>query len=135
MKLGQLIECNMRKIFLENHTQNLGERLVPDLFLKNGNWAYFWINSLRFYAVCFYFTPTKELLKYIENKLQTTCFHLILCFFKNKKRSGTSLSASFFTSCLRKNIPLFQSINWPGFIAWLPLLPEILGNMCIAMIC
>ena len=30
-KFGQLIECNMRKIF----TENVMEKLIPDLFLKN----------------------------------------------------------------------------------------------------
>ena len=25
-------------------------------------------------------------------------------------------------------------INWPNFMAWLPLLLEILGNMCIAIV-
>ena len=24
---------------------------------------------------------------------------------------------------------------WPNFITWLPLLPEILGNMCVAIVC
>ena len=37
MNFGQLIECNMRNIFLENHTQNVVEKLVPDHFLKNQN--------------------------------------------------------------------------------------------------
>ena len=35
MKFGQLIEYDMRNIFLENHTQNVVEKLVPDPFLKN----------------------------------------------------------------------------------------------------
>ena len=37
MKFGQLIECNLRKIFLtqNNHTQNKVHKLVPDSFLKN----------------------------------------------------------------------------------------------------
>ena len=40
MTFGQLIECNMRNIFLEkNHTQNVVETLVPDPFLKSKNWA------------------------------------------------------------------------------------------------
>ena len=26
-------------------------------------------------------------------------------------------------------------INWPNFIIWLPLLPEISGNMCITIVC
>ena len=36
MKIGQLIECNMRNIFMENNTQNVVEKLVPDT-LKNQN--------------------------------------------------------------------------------------------------
>ena len=59
---------------------------------------------------------TWELLQYIETKLHTTCFHLTLSFFKN--------------------IFLLQySINWPSLIAWLSLICEILGNMCIAIVC
>ena len=35
----------------------------------------------------------------------------------------------------RKIFLLVYSINWPNFLVWLPLLCEILGNMCIASIC
>ena len=35
MKFGQLIEYIMRKLFFENHTQNVVEKLVPDPFLEN----------------------------------------------------------------------------------------------------
>ena len=35
MKFGQLIEYNMRNIFLENDTQIVVEKLVPDPFLEN----------------------------------------------------------------------------------------------------
>ena len=27
------------------------------------------------------------------------------------------------------------SINWPNFIVWLPLLLEIMANMCTAIVC
>ena len=30
---------------------------------------------------------------------------------------------------------MLYSINWPNFIVWLPLVLEILGNMCIAIDC
>ena len=30
---------------------------------------------------------------------------------------------------------MLYSINCPNFIVWLPLLLEILGNMCIATVC
>ena len=37
MKLGQLIEYNMRNIFLKNDTLNVLEKVFPDSFLKNQN--------------------------------------------------------------------------------------------------
>ena len=37
MKFGQLVEHNMRNIFVENHTQNVLEELFPDPYLKNQN--------------------------------------------------------------------------------------------------
>ena len=36
MNVGQLIEDNMKDIFLG---QNVVEKLVPDPFIKNQNWA------------------------------------------------------------------------------------------------
>ena len=35
MKLGQLIEYNRETFSLKNHTQNVGEKLFQDPFLKN----------------------------------------------------------------------------------------------------
>ena len=55
--------------FLKNHTQNMIEKLVPDPFLKNLNWPYLFINSLRFSTVCFYCMQCWGLLKHIKNKL------------------------------------------------------------------
>ena len=45
MQFGQLIEYNMRNIFLEK--SNVVEKLVLDPFMENQNWAYLWINSLK----------------------------------------------------------------------------------------
>ena len=39
-------------LFLRNHTQNVAEKLKTLRFLKNQNWAYFLIDSLKFYTVC-----------------------------------------------------------------------------------
>ena len=58
----------MRNIFLENHTKMV-EKLFPDIFLKNQNVAYLWINSLKLYTVCFYCIPSRGLSKYIKTKL------------------------------------------------------------------
>ena len=37
MKFGELLEHNMRNIFLINHTQNMLEKLFSDPFLKSQN--------------------------------------------------------------------------------------------------
>ena len=72
MKSGQLIEYNMKSIF-----QNVVEKLFPDPFLNNETWPYLWINSLKFYVVCFHYMSSSGLSKYAKTKLQTTCFYLI----------------------------------------------------------
>ena len=83
MKFGHLIEYNMRNIFfLKNHADNVVEKLLPDSFLKNWNWAYLWINNVKFYTICFYCVPSWRLSKHFETKLQTSCFYLILSFFQ-----------------------------------------------------
>ena len=81
------------------------EKLFPDPFLKTQNQAYLWINSLKFYTICFHLMQSCGLSKYIETKLQTT-------FSKNKKRPGTSLFASFSARFKKIHIFLFlYSIN------------------------
>ena len=53
MKLSQLIKYNIRNNFYEkSHTKFCG-KTTPKSFLKNQNWAYLWINSVRFYTTCF----------------------------------------------------------------------------------
>ena len=107
MKFRYLIEYCMTNIFsLKNYTQNVVEELFPDPFLKNRNLAYLWINSLKFYIVCFYCMPSWGLSKYIETKLQTNCFYLIWSFFKKQKMPGTSFPGKFSVWFSRKNISL-----------------------------
>ena len=46
-----------------------------------------------------------------------------------------SVSLDLFSAwCLKKKFLLY-SITWTSFIVWLPLLHEILGNMCIVIAC
>ena len=76
MKFGQLIECNMRNIFIEkSHTKCDGET-IPRPFLKIQNLVYLWINSLKFYRVCFYCMLILGLSKYGETKQQKIFFYL-----------------------------------------------------------
>ena len=48
MKFNQLIQYNMRNIFIEKSFTKCAEEIIPRLYLKNQNWAYLWINSVKF---------------------------------------------------------------------------------------
>ena len=118
----------MRNIFLEKSCTKCGGELVSDTFLKTYNWAYLWINSLKFYTVCFYGMAVEG---YRD--------HLLSPHIKLSKKIKTGLkliSLPHFPHIFwRETLLLLYSINWPSFIVWLPLLCEILGNMCIPIIC
>ena len=50
------------------------------------------------------------------------------------KGLGIVALACFVYDFSTKMFFMLYSINWPNFIAWLPLLREILDNMCIAIV-
>ena len=52
---GQSIEYNTRNIFLEKSYTKCGGKLYTDPSLKNQNWVYPWINSLKFHSLKFVF--------------------------------------------------------------------------------
>ena len=51
------------------------------------------------------------------------------------KALETILHATFSRWFLKENIPLVMFIIWRNFIVWVPLLREILGIMCIVIVC
>ena len=51
---------------------------------------------LSFVQFAFILYQDEDYPKYIETKMQTTCFYFIQGFLENKKRSGTGLLVSFF---------------------------------------
>ena len=51
------------------------------------------------------------------------------------KGLGIVSAAHFVDDFLAKLFLKLHSINWPDFIVLLPLCLEILGNMCIAIVC
>ena len=81
------------------------------LFLKSQNWAYLWVISLI------------RLL--IQRYAQFQLF---------RKGPGNSFSIIFWVYFSRKMFLTLYSIHWPNFIVLLPLLLEILGDMCIAIV-
>ena len=85
MIFGQLMECNMRNIFLGYSYTKRGGETVPSTFLKNQNWACLWISSLKFYTVYFHFMPRWGPSKYIETKPHTLLSPHTKLFQKTKK--------------------------------------------------
>ena len=108
MKLGHIIDYNMRNIFLEkSYTKCRGETTLRS-FSGKLELSISLDRYSRVLFICFYCIPSWGLSKYIESRLQTTCFYLILGIFK-KRVCSQSL-------CL-----IFCIISWPSFIVWLPL--------------
>ena len=57
VKFGQLIEYNLKNIFLEKSYTKCDGEIIPSLFSKNPKLD-LWINSLKFYVVCVYCMPS-----------------------------------------------------------------------------
>ena len=115
MKFDQLIDYNMRNTFLEKSYIKCGKKLVPDLFIKNQNGAYLsasttWIVIKFVFIICL----SWGLPRYIKTKVPN--------FFKNTKRSGTTLPILLFAWLVKKTFLMLYFIIWPNFISWLPLL-------------
>ena len=115
IKFGQLQECNMRNIFLEKQwTECWGEtsprpfskKLKLNISLDQSSW--------KFYTVCFYCMTSWGLSRYNETKLQTTCFHLNLNFFKKIKRGLELVSHDFGEKDFSCYILLIDQISLSG---------------------
>ena len=105
------------------------EKLVPDPFFKNQNWAFIRINSQQFYTVCFYY------IVYWQNILKLRCKPLAFTSYKavlkNKKRSENSPHLPYFLHDFWRKIFLTShSIKWPKFIVWLTLFYEMFA-ICV----
>ena len=102
MKFGQLIEYNMRNIFLEKWCTKCDGETSPDPFLKNRNGA----AVCSFIQFVFIVCPNWGLPKHTEAKLLITCFYLIQSFLK--KVSLPHFQHDFW----RKMFLTLHSINW-----------------------
>ena len=120
VEFGQLIQYNMKNIFVEKSYTKCGGESIPDSFVKNENWAYLWMNSLKFKTFCFYCMPSGD----YQNILILSCRPLAFTPLKSRRRSGTSLPASFVAIFLKKNISLvifYHLINFHclfAFTSW-----------------
>ena len=76
MKFDHLKEYNMTNIFFEKSYAKY-QKLVSDTFVKNQNWAYLWINSLKCFTVFLLYVRVEV----HKTKVLTTCFGLVSLTF------------------------------------------------------
>ena len=77
-----------------------------------------------------------------KNKVKTICILKILGDWSRdtlnfgflEKSLGIASPPHFVYNFSRKVILMLNFINWPSFLIWFPLLLQILGNVCIAII-
>ena len=91
---------------MKNHTQNVLEKLFADPYLKNQNWAYLWINGLKFIPFEFFVCRVEGYRIILKVSCRSLGFTLYKAFSENKKRSGISLRTSFSEGFLKKNVSL-----------------------------
>ena len=136
IKFGQLMEHPKRNYFKKKLYRKWGRETSSRLlfvFLKS-----FILGKSKWSAAWFSYTSIALKLTYNRNKLFKTLYYRsrdILNFDFLDKGRGIVSPAHFVNDFSTKMLLMLYSINWPNFIAWLPLFREILGNMCIATIC
>ena len=77
-------------------------------------------------------------LPYNKNKVYKTLdywFRDMLDFNFSEKGLGLVSPPHFVYDFSRKTFFMLHSVNEPNFIVWLSLLLEILGNICITIVC
>ena len=117
--------------FFKNYAENEAGKLVPDHFFFKKS---FILGKSKWSAAI---SITLKL-AYSRNKLFKNLHYWsrdIINFDFLDKGLGIVSPAHFVYDFPTKMFLMLYSINWPNFIAWLPLLLEILGNICIAIVC
>ena len=80
-----LIEYNMRNIFFEKFYTRYGRENSSKPFSEKINFSISMDRKSKVLYSLFLLYAKLRVIKYIETKLKTTCFYLILSFFKKQK--------------------------------------------------
>ena len=136
MKFVQLMEYNKRNFFLQKSCTKWDREISSrPLFFKKR--ALLWGKS-KWSAFLFQHISIALNLAYNKNKLYKTLDYWsrdMLKFDVLEKRLGIVSQPHFVRDFSRKMFLMFYCINWSNLIVLLPLLLEILSNMCIAIVC
>ena len=132
MKFGPLIERPKRNIFLEKLCKKWGRETSSRplfVFLKS-----FMLGKSKWSTAWFHYILIAPKLAYNRYKLFKTLHYWsrdMLNFDFLDKDLRIVSPAHFVHDFFTKVFLVLYSINWPNVIPLLPLLFEILGNMCI----
>ena len=132
-KFCQLIKYNKGNILLQKSCIKWGRETSSRplfVFWKSFIWSG---QQLRLQAVSIIFD-----LAYNKSKPHEALdywFRDMLSFVLLEKGLGIVSPPHFVYDFSRKMFLMLHFINWPNFIVWFSLLLEILGNMCIAIVC
>ena len=132
MTFGPLIEYNKRNIFCKNH--GLG-RLVFFFFKKKKKLFVRWKQVVCSLLSKYFDSPQ---LAYNKNKLYKTLNYWsrdMLNLNFSEKGLGLISTLHFVYNVSRKMFLMLYSTNWSNFIVWMPLLLEIMDNICVVIIC
>ena len=136
MKFGKLIEYPKRNIFLLKICRKWDRGTSPSplfVFFKSVI-----LGKSKCSAAWFLYIFIVLKLAYNRNNLFKTLHFRsrdVLNFDILDKGLGIVSPADFMYDFSTKMFLILYCINWPNFIVWLPLLLEILNNMCIAIVC
>ena len=135
IKFCQLIEYNIRNIFLRKTSTKHGGEAVPRLLSKKSKLNISLDHSLSkvLYSLFFFLYQVEGYLK----TLKVNHRPLVLPHVKfSQKKEGSELVpvSHLLHGFWRKVFLLLCSINWSNFIVWLSLLKEILSNMLIVIV-
>ena len=134
MKFGQSIEYNKSNIFLQNLCGKWRRETSSSslfIFFKKLN---FRCKQVVSSLVSIYF-DSPQLVKANCVKRYTIDPEISSIFYVSEKGLRLVSPPHFVHDFSRKMFLMLHPINWPNFIVWLPLLVEILHNMCIKIVC
>ena len=79
---------------------------------KKQNWVHLWINSLKFYTVCFLLYTNLRTIETMKLSCRLLTLNSYKTLLKNKNGSGKTLPASFSTKFLKTKKIVSYSITW-----------------------
>ena len=130
MKFVQLIENTITNVFLDKSNTKCGGETIPRPFSKKEKLSTSLGHILKYYNLFLFYAQIEVHQNILKLRCFTLSFILYKVFSKNKKRSGASLPTSFsawFSFCIL--------LTGQMLFFWLHVLPEILVNMVIAIVC